>query len=114
MTVIELNQHPLNQAARRRLAREVAWVIRPLRERETTSEPTLMFLLELAWLGWPEEREGDSPEGLAMAEWSRTVRHQAAALHLLVDDVTPEDLEAPPLAEIADTVVSIVRANLND
>jgi hypothetical protein len=89
-----LNQHPLNQAALRRLNKEGrGWL------------PDLMHLLALVWQGLPEDLEGDSPEGLTIAAWSRTARHQGAAIVELEGSLDPEDVEQLPLAAIAELVV---------
>jgi hypothetical protein len=73
-----------------------------------------MFLLELAWRGWPEDMEGDSPEGLLMDAWSRTVGHQAAVLSELEPDLSPEFVEEASLAEITQRIVETLRAVAGD
>lgn len=95
--VAELNRHPLNQAA---LAR--------LRAERAVEEPHRIHLLSLAFAGLVdaegESPDPHSPELQTLETASQTVATQRGALRHLADELTPENLQADPLPELAEAV----------
>jgi hypothetical protein len=87
-----LNQHPLNQAAKKRLEQDGH---RPLGED--------LHLLELAIGADPEEGMGDT--GLLLAEWIRTVERQQMALETLENCVSPDEVAELAYDQVLDCIL---------
>ena len=100
----ELNAHPLNQAALRRLNREAGG----------PALSHLMHVLELAHLG-SLDSEGEPPApdsgaGKVLGDWGRPdSRRQAAALQELEGNLEPEWVEEANLDRISSLVVDTLR-----
>ncbi len=93
----KLNQHPLNQAALRRLTKEGR---RP--------SPETMHLLDLAHLGsQTPEGDLDYPTSNLLGDWGE---HQGSALEALQADLKPEFVEAANLDRVAGQVLDSLRA----
>lgn len=89
MTVQELNQEPLNQAAALRLERA-----------HQGTDPTVLHLLNLAMFASTPDGEV-SPETIRLMEANRFPKATMRLLELETE-LTPEDVLTLPLAELAD------------
>ncbi len=95
----KLNQHPLNQAAAKRLSQERA-----------NQLPHLMNILSLTYAGLPDDLDPLSEEGKTLAAWGRPdAGRQGAALAALEGSVEPDEVESLPLPKLAEAVVTTMR-----
>ena len=99
----ELNQHPLNQSALRRLNQQGG-----------ASQKNLMHLLELAHLGALDD-QGEPPDpqsvpGKVLADWGRpNSGRQAAALQQLEANLTPEWVDQANPDRISSLIVDTLK-----
>jgi hypothetical protein len=98
----KLNQHPLNQAALRRLGPQTV--------------PDLMHLLALAHFG-SLDGSGDgpdpfSPDGKVLMDWGRPdAGRQRAVLRALEDSLEPEWVERADPKSVAEEIIRTLREN---
>ncbi len=102
MNVQQLNLHPLNQAALKRLRAE-----------GYSPDPKLLHLLDLAYLGLVGE-DGEPPDPFsplakALGDWSQGCQLQEAALSHLENSISPNDVEHANLDDLADQVVTTLQ-----
>jgi hypothetical protein len=92
----QLNQHPLNQLALKRL-----------RSAGHTGDPQLLHLVSLAHLGISQDGEPDplSPEAKTLSDWGQGHLLQQEAMKHLEQSVSPNDVEHANLDNVADQVV---------
>jgi hypothetical protein len=99
MTIKELNEHPLNQAALERLSKE-----------HGDTDPRLIHLLSLAYLGMPDDLDPFSTEGKTLRDWSAGRNLQAAALENLDCAVEADEILESPLKDLAEQIVGTLTA----
>jgi hypothetical protein len=102
MNLAKLNEHPLNQAALRRLDRENA-----------DSDRNLMHLLTLAHVGLVVDEEPVdpfSPQGKVLMDWTQDAGFQTAALENLEDALDTDEVLELPLPEVAERIVDTLMA----
>ena len=103
MTVQALNNHPLNQAALRRL-----------RQEGLPHHPDrLAHVLQLADLGLEGEdhqpAEDSDPRRKAVQDWEASPRLQQSALLVLQDQVDPQQVLSQPLPLLSDHLAACLR-----
>jgi hypothetical protein len=102
-TVQQLNRHPLNQAARRRLLREHGQQL-----------PHRMHLLSLAHHGLEDAQgdplEGDHPARKPLEDYSLSPRLQASALANLQGALDPSEVDGNPLSEVASRISECLKS----
>jgi hypothetical protein len=97
MSIEELNQHPLNQAALRRLRAE-----------RLAGDQHTAPLLTLALAG-VEEGQEDREEAMTVAAYLFSPGAQSRAVEILADDLEPEDVATLALSDLLDTAFHLLR-----